>query len=413
MNGSLLSASADQVSLSDTADEGLRGRDMLCFSHDWSGDPLSKTHLMRLLARHNRILWVNSIGYRSPTVSKADVSRALRKVVAAAVPVRRVERNIYVLHPLAIPAYGLSWARSLNAALLRWQVRRAMQALGFKQPINWVFNPAAALIAGQLGEELLIYYCVDEYAAFKGVNGSSLVQLERQLLAKADLVIVSANRLLQSKRKANERTVLVRHGVDYRHFAQALAPGTQVPESISRLPHPVIGYFGLIAEDWVDIDLLLRVARHYASGSLVLLGKVAMDVAALRALPNVHLLGRQPYDSLPAFCKGFDVALVPFPISEVTLSANPLKAREYLAAGLPVVSTPIPEVEVLDECRIGASAEEFIRQIDAALAEPGPSPRRSATMRAESWDERLRHIAAHIEEPRPKKRRADCIGTLA
>src|SRR6516162_2378694 len=114
MNGSLLSASADQVSLSDTAAEGLRGREMLCFSHDWSGDPLSKNHLMRLLARHNRILWVNSIGYRSPTASKADIGRALRKVAAATVPVRRVERNIYVLHPLAVPAYGLSWARSLN-----------------------------------------------------------------------------------------------------------------------------------------------------------------------------------------------------------------------------------------------------------------------------------------------------------
>ena len=141
--------------------EPLKGRDMLCFSHDWSGDPLSKTHLMRLLARDNRILWVNSIGYRTPAVSKRDLSRALSKLKAAASPLTQVERNIFVLNPLAIPLYGALGQRA-NRWLLRNQVLRAMRRLGFRRPVNWVFNPAAAVIARQLGEELLIYYCVDE-----------------------------------------------------------------------------------------------------------------------------------------------------------------------------------------------------------------------------------------------------------
>src|SRR2546429_5696497 len=84
----------------------LRGRDILCFSHDWTGDPLSKTHLMRLLARDNRILWVNSIGYRAPTLSRTDLSRAFKKLSAAAQPVREVEPNLFVLNPLPVPAYG-------------------------------------------------------------------------------------------------------------------------------------------------------------------------------------------------------------------------------------------------------------------------------------------------------------------
>src|SRR3954471_15867485 len=92
----------------------LRGRDMLCFSHDWSGDPLSKTHLMRLLSRDNRILWVNSIGYRAPSASAADVSRALNKLKAAAQPIKEVERNIFVLNPLAIPVHGIPWMRVVN-----------------------------------------------------------------------------------------------------------------------------------------------------------------------------------------------------------------------------------------------------------------------------------------------------------
>src|SRR5437016_11908878 len=107
----------------------LRGRDMLCFSHDWSGDPLSKTHLMRLLARDNRVLWVNSIGYRAPTVSKADISRAFKKVEAALHPLREVEPNLFVLNPLAIPAYGVGVVRAFNRRFLRFQVKRAMRRL--------------------------------------------------------------------------------------------------------------------------------------------------------------------------------------------------------------------------------------------------------------------------------------------
>src|SRR6187401_93966 len=131
----------------------LRGRDMLCFSHDWSGDPLSKTHLMRLMARDNRVLWVNSIGYRTPTASKADLSRAFWKLAAAASPLREVEPNIFTLNPLAIPAYGNPGVRAFNRGFLRWQVKRAMRRLRFKRAINWVFNPAASVIAGELGEE--------------------------------------------------------------------------------------------------------------------------------------------------------------------------------------------------------------------------------------------------------------------
>src|SRR5687768_8394374 len=148
----------------------LRGRDLLCFSHDWTGDPLSKTHLMRLLAKNNRVLWVNSIGYRTPKVNRADFSRAWKKLTASRQPLREVEPNLFVLNPLAIPAYGLGIVRSLNRWWLRAQLRRAMRPLNFRRPINWVFNPTAAVIAGTLGEEELIYHCVDEYSAFSGVT---------------------------------------------------------------------------------------------------------------------------------------------------------------------------------------------------------------------------------------------------
>ncbi len=375
----------------------LHGRDILCFSHDWSGDPLSKTHLMRLLARHNRVLWVNSIGNRTPTVSKADLGRALKKLSAAMSPIREPEPNIFVLNPLAVPAYGSRAVRAFNRRFLTHQVRRAMRRLRFRRPLNWVFNPAAAVIAGQLGEEAVVYYCVDEYTEFTGVTATALAELERQLLDRADLVVVSADRLYQSKSPFNPRTHLVRHGVDFDHFRKALLPETRVPEKLARLPKPVIGFFGLVA-DWVDVELMAEMARRFPHGSLVVLGKVTTDVSELAALPNVHLLGRKPYEELPAYCKGFDVALMPFRINELTLNANPLKVREYLAAGLPVISTPIPEVEVLGQCRIAAGVDAFQQEICEALADPGPSYERSDAIRHESWDAKLAEVERHLLE---------------
>ncbi len=376
------------------AEERLAGRDILCFSHDWTGDPLSKTHLMRLLAQRNRVLWVNSIGYRTPSVNRADLSRIWKKLVASRQPLREVEPNIFVLHPLAIPAYGLSVARQVNQWWLRAQVRRAMRRLDFVRPINWVFNPAAAVVAGKLGEAQLIYQCVDEYSAFAGVTSRAILDLEEQLLRKADLVVVSAEPLLASKSRFNPRTVLVRHGVDYEHFRGALDPATKVPDEIARLPRPVIGFFGLIA-DWVDTELMAAVARRFSSGSLVVLGRATTDVSCLN-LPNVHLLGRKPYAELPTYCKGFDVALNPFRINELTRNANPLKVREYLAAGLPVVSTDIPEVAVLENCRIGKSHEHFLDEVAAALTNPGPQTAISEQIRHESWDARLSEIERHL-----------------
>jgi glycosyltransferase involved in cell wall biosynthesis len=375
----------------------LRGRDMLCFSHDWKGDPLSKTHLMRLLARDNRILWVNSVGYRAPTASRADIGRIFKKLKAAAEPLREVEPNLFVLGPIAIPAWGSAAIRKLNAHLLRIQVRRAMRKLGFQRPINWVFNPAAGVVAGLLGEERIIYYCVDEYTAFSGVPSSSLSEIEQSLLRKADMVVVSAKRLLQSKAPYNPKTILVRHGVDYDHFRKAVDPGTTAPAELAGLRRPVIGYFGLISADWVDLPLLRHVAKSFPDGSLVMLGKIAMDVSELQDLPNVHLLGRKPYESLPSWCKGFDAAIIPFPVSEVTLNANPLKAREYLAAGLPVVSTAIPEVEVLGQCAIGSSPDSFVQKLREVLREPGANSTRSRMMESEAWSSRLEEIRQHAE----------------
>lgn len=376
--------------------EILRGRDIVCFPQDWTGDPLSKTHLMRILARDNRVLWVNSIGLRAPSASVADASRAFQKIASAFEPIREVEPNLFVMSPFTIPAYGNSFLRGINQRSLLFQIRKAMRQLGFKRPVNYSFLPSAALLAGKLDEDLIIYHCVDEYAAFSDIESKPILEMEESLLKKSDVVIVSADALYNSKIKHNQNTHLVRHGVDFTHFRKALDAETKIPAEIADLPHPVIGFFGLIA-DWVDVELMAKTARHFSNGSLVVVGKSTTDVSELEKLSNVYLLGRKPYSELPAYCKNFDVALNPFIVNELTISANPLKVREYLAAGLEVVSTDIPEVAILDFCRIGKSHEDFIRQVEAALKNPPPKTEISDSVKSESWEARvdeLREIIA-------------------
>ena len=349
---------------------------------------------MRILSKDNRILWINAIANRMPTTSTKDISRIFRKVKSFTEAVKEVEKNIFVLNPLAIPAYGNSAVRTFNEKFLLSQVRKAMRKLNFKEPINMVFNPAAGLLAGKLGENKLIYYCVDEYTAFTGAS-KGLKEIEESLLKKADLVIVSAAKLFESKGHFNKNTFIIRHGTDWAHFRTALDDATKVPNEIAGLRKPIIGFHGLLA-DWVDFDLIKKVAEHFSHGSVVLIGKITVDaeqkIKILDGMPNIHFLGRKSYAELPAYCKGFDVALNPFTINELTLSANPLKVREYLAAGLMTVSTDIPEVRILKDCLIGKDHREFIEQIEIALQNPKPRQQISDAIRHESWEAKVNEL---------------------
>lgn len=360
---------------------------------------------MRVLAKDNRILWINAIANRMPTTSPKDMSRIYKKLKAFTEPIHKVEPNIFVLNPLAFPSYGNELVLGLNQRFLAGQVKKAMRRLQFENVVNMVFNPAAGMIAGQLGEKEIIYYCVDEYAAFTGAS-PGLKKIEDDLFQRADLVIVSGERLFEAKRHFNPRTYVIRHGTDWEHFRTALDPELEIATDIAKLPRPIIGFHGLLA-DWVDYELINKVAENYKNGSIVLVGKVSVDarhkVKVLEGVPNIHMVGRKPYEQLPAYCKAFDVALNPFEINELTLAANPLKVREYLAAGLPVVSTDIPEVRVLNNCLVGIDHDDFIRKIQMALADPKDRHEVSDSVEHESWESKVDELREIISKSKTAK----------
>jgi glycosyltransferase involved in cell wall biosynthesis len=372
----------------------MKGHDIICFSNDWDGDPLSKKHIMQRLAKRNRILWVNSLGNRNPTASVYDFKRAVKKLRDFARGSRRVAEGIHVFSPIAIPFHGNAAARWINRRALRWSIQRACRKLGFRAPITWSFVPASAEVAGSLGERAVVYHCVDENSGFSGTDKTVIRSLEQRLMEKSDCVFVSSDVLLETKRQYNPNTFLVTHGVDVSHFRKACSKDTAIPEDISSLRKPVIGFFGLIA-DWVDLDLFRFLAKSRPDWSFVLIGKIVTDLKAVEGVPNIHFLGQKPYASLPGYAKAFDAALMPFVINELTLAANPLKLREYLAAGLPVVSSAIPEADKLrNVLRVARNHEDFLAALQQIVdsGKTGPQIAISEQMDSESWDAKVEEL---------------------
>jgi glycosyltransferase involved in cell wall biosynthesis len=382
----------------------MNAENIICFANDWGADPLSKKQVMRRMARKHRILWVNSINNRRPRLARKDFGRVLHKLTHFYHGLTQVDERIWVLAPLYIPFHSVRLLRIVNRKLLGWQIRRAARRLGIENPITWACVPNAADVVGTLGEKCVVYYCVDEYAAFSDA-GPEVRFRERDLLKKSDLVFVCSDYLRDGKLKFNLDTHLVTHGVDFEHFSRAAEESTRVAEEIRGLPRPILGFHGLLA-DWVDLEIVGEVARQRPAWSLVLIGKVETDLSPIQNLPNVHLLGHRPYELLPEYLRGFDIAVLPFVCNELTFNSNPLKLREYLAAGLPVVAAPLPEVTKFNDLvSLARTPDEYIRAVERLLqrGETGPSQERSRMMLPESWETKISQMEELLERALARK----------
>ncbi|AUD05752.1 teichuronic acid biosynthesis glycosyltransferase tuaH [Spirosoma pollinicola] len=306
-------------------------------------------------------------------------------------------REVYVLIPppmLPINQLRPGW---LYNALLRWNThritkstRRAMQRLGFKTPIvlNALHPTVGIGMAGKLSEKALVYYCYDAIEAETWSRAHGQVA-EEQLLQQADAVITSSNSLYTSKRRLQPNCFLVENGVDIPLFRRA---------NVSRINREskTIGYIGSI-DNRLDIDLLERCFHQFPDFRFLFVGRVPDPALAQRLgrFSNVMLAGSQPPSSLPEFLTKMDVGLIPFYLNEQTKAIYPLKINEYLAAGLPVVSTNFTDLTAFEPVvSISPSADEFIAAIEAALVETNPDLPKQRLLFAEanSWENRGRQF---------------------
>ena len=374
---------------------------IIAFAKDWHEDPTSNHHVLRELAKTRRVLWLNSIATRAPVLaSSRDLEKIGRKLREFAKGPVNVENDLWVMTPLAVPLHHLPAARAFNQRVLRATIRGLRLRLGIKKFQLWTFLPTTGDYVGTLDEEVSIYYCVDEWSMFRYLDREQTVLAERKLLGKVDAVFAINTALAAAKRPYNEHTFVSPHGVDHALFSKALDPTTQVPDDLDGIPHPRIGFYGTL-RDWVDFDLLAHVARARPDWHLILIGQQLDDLTAIRGIANIHLLGQKPHATLPAYCKGFDVGMIPYRIDERMTFVNPLKLREYLSAGLPVVSTPVPEVTLYSHlARVAVTPEEFIAAVERSLTETGAEARsaRSATMKTETWAARVSQVVRTIDE---------------
>lgn len=364
----------------------LENKTILCFASGYDAPPTSKHHVMHILAERNVVLWVNYHASRAPSASASDLAHIATRLRQVFAGMSSPRPNLHVLTPLVIPLPASAVARRMNQFLLVRQIRRALRRIQSGPVQLWSFTPDVAYLLGRFGEEKVIYYCVDEHSQFTGYDTAQVLRDEEQLCRRADLVVTTSMALQQAKSPWNPNTILVPHGVDYDHFSRAVKEDLPAPADIASIPRPRLGFFGLI-RDWVDLDLLAEVARRRPDWHIVLLGDSTVDLSPYRALSNMHFLGRKPYADLPAYCRQFDVGLIPFKINELTRAVNPIKLREYLAAGLPVVSTPLPEVERYDHLvEIADKPPQFEAAVDRSCGlSAAERDSLAAAMTQETW----------------------------
>ncbi|HYQ16313.1 MAG TPA: glycosyltransferase family 1 protein [Polyangiaceae bacterium] len=347
--------------------------DLLCYSHlRWDFVFQRPQHLLTRCAKARRVFYVEE-----PVVT-AGASRLEDRAGA---------EGLRVLTP-HLPA-GLDEREAVSH-------QRALLADFFhrneiRDYVEWFYTPMALPLSAPAGRPLsCVYDCMDELSAFKGAP-KALLTREAELLARADLVFTGGHALFEAKRHLHANIHAFPSSVDCAHFAQARA-GRQDPDDQRDIPHPRLGFFGVIDER-MDIALLAEVARRRPDWQIVMLGPVAkIDEKDLPRLSNIHYLGSKAYADLPRYISGWDVALMPFAKNESTRFISPTKTPEYLAAGKPVVSTSIRDVvrpyAVTGLARIADTPSDFVAACEAALAEPNQKLLRRADpfLAKISWD---------------------------
>lgn len=389
--------------------EALQRRDIVCVGFaDWETDlQTNQHHLMaRLAAGGDRVLFVESLGLRRPQLAGRDLSRIARRLRSGLQPPRERD-GLHVLSPLVLPLHGNAAAEALNARLLPALVSRAARRLGIARPLLWSYVPQAELLLDTLDPALVVYHCVDDISAHERIDTDAFRAAEARFAARADLVLASAPELVRRMRELSGNVLEAPNVADTALFAGALEDGP-VDEAFAALPRPRLVFTGAISAVKLDFALIAELARARPDWSIALVGPVGLgdphtDVAPLAALPNVHLLGKRPYERLPEVLRGADAGLIPYVRSELTASIFPMKVYEYLAAGLPVLATPLPALDGVADVAVAEDAAGFAARLQEQLASDSPERRaaRSAAAAEHSWDGRLREIGDAIARLAP------------
>lgn len=381
--------------------------DIICLSTAHWDAPLwtNRQRLMNIYTQNHRVLFVEPGLY-----SKSYTLDFVRRQPGRLQPsqwIHKEKENLWVYSPNLLPLYRYSpqiqnraWAIALR------HIQKFCRQNKMDQPVLWLYSPAAIGALGHLNESLVVYDCVDNYAATpyyaKSRTRAELLQKqENRLLQCADLVTTTSHSLFEEKNQINHNTHFVPNVGDAEHFGKALLSETPIAEDIAEIQKPIIGFIGAVNAHKLDFDLIVEIARKSPQFQYVFIGPTAgwggnTDTSRLN-LPNIHLLGARDYNLLPNYLKAFDICIIPYALNSYTQHVFPLKFYEFMAAGKPIVATPLPSLSSQkDMIYIAETAEKFVGSIHAALDEHDGTIRqkRIDLARQNTWQ----HRAMRIEE---------------
>ena len=360
--------------------------------------------MRRFAKAGNRVLFVNSISMGLPGLANKDLlPRIIRKLRSYARLARPTPEGVTVVSPAVLPFFGSRAARAVNRKLLAIQIGRLARHGGLARPILWIAIPTAADMIGKLDEQLVIYQVSDKYDANLMDHATDLEtirKLHERAIARADLVLYSGQKLLAEAEHGRERSFLLEQAVDFDHWSQVGAGKLEIAEAVARIPRPRLGYFGAIEPWLVDQELIKRALRERPDWQWVFIGNKSRGVE-IEALPNTHFLPPVAYRELPRYAAGFDVCVLPWDTAHsFTSYGSAIKVREYLATGLPVVISPLPEYESMSKVlRIARNHDDWFRMLAEALNDKDAAGARArqAAVASGTWDARAEWVSGLIE----------------
>jgi len=355
--------------------------DVICFSIiDWSFRYQRPQQIMsQFAAQGHRVFYINISQFQSADATPRVLVRGIKDKV--------YEIFLSALHKPEVYAEDISGE---NSNILLAALDELRQLFQIEEAISYVMIASWAELAARTKKRWgwqVIYDCMDEWDNFPAIK-SSIIEAEKRLVKNCDLLVVTSKLLFEKWKPQNRPQVLARNAADYPFYAQRYLPN----HLLEGAQHPVIGYYGAIA-NWFDLELMQYIAEQRPNYSFVLLGGVFdMDVSALENLPNVKLLGQQPYETMPQYLYHFDVCLIPFLINPITEATDPVKVYEYMCAGKPVVSVALPELEPYKELLyLAHNKDDFLSQLDQAVLEKDNDliNRRKAFAQQNTWEQRI------------------------
>jgi glycosyltransferase involved in cell wall biosynthesis len=372
---------------------------LLVFADDWGRHPSSCQHLIRHLLDRHEVAWVNTIGTRTPRLDWYTLKRGLEKMrhwARPAPPTGPQPANLRVLSPKMYPWFSSMFARRLNRWLLERQLSPLLQSLP-EPPVALTTLPIVADLMGRIPVRRWVYYCVDDFGQWPGLDQAALRTLEEELVRRADTVLAVSETLRERLAGMGRSSHLLTHGVDLTHWSPAPEKTMPLPR-VDGLPRPLIVFWGVV-DQRMDVALVRQLAADLTDGTIVFIGPEQNPDPALFQLPRVVYLGPLPYDELPVLAQAASVLIMPYADLPVTRAIQPLKLKEYLATGKPTVVRDLPAVRPWADCLDRVDSPESFSQAVRRRLEEGLSEeqrRGRARLADESWEAKARQMEQWI-----------------